>query len=330
MDACMKLTKEQLQNILRAARKPVSGNKPELCQRILANGLSLGGASRSIVSPPAPVPKISPYIPPLRAAVPSVPPPRSPVLTTVRPASPPMAKPMSPLPTVRPMSPPRPASPPTVSSQWSLTPNAPRTLSSLLDEIGTFEDTLALRNRLMEIVQAYRPLPPYVPVPLRGTPFATLQTFVRQDHPMVIDLVNVFNHDDTDEFEAFLDNQRMSLDAFLNSGFFTVPVNIEIRPNDILRIDDYRDNGLYYVYDDNGTLMVVATPGNYMLPSEALGMLEQYNVQNQEDFANIYEVDPYVLDLFGIKLNGEDLNFASEDNGQIGEPGVYSPAPAHA
>ena len=61
MEACMKLTKSQLQDILRKAGKPVSGNKPELCQRIFDNGLSLTvGSSSPRTVLPSPVRSRSP------------------------------------------------------------------------------------------------------------------------------------------------------------------------------------------------------------------------------------------------------------------------------
>lgn len=206
-------------------------------------------------------------------------------------------------------------------------------MADLLAELSTFPDSAGLRSRLADLVRAYRPSAGYVhPISprsadvapaYRGSPFATLQTFVRQNHPMVIDLSDVFL-EDNDEVEEFRDRERMPLREFLDSGFFSMPIEIEIRPDDILMIDEYRDNGLYFVYeDDNGEIMVVKTPGDYMLPPEALGMLEMYNVQNEDDFIKVYDVEPYALDLFGIEAYGM---FANVYNGQIGDPGVYEPS----
>lgn len=318
METCLKLTKKQLEDILRAAGKPISGTKAELCQRILNNHLSLNVLPFINLSKLTTQPTVS---------------------STRRPVSPVKYGPPIPIvlkrtSTVRPISPPRHVPPPKqvpLSSTIALpTPivlprstvspaQMPQTeIHDLLAEIATFEPSFSLRDHLADIALIYRPQPGYIAPP--RTTFATLQNFVRQNHPMVIDLVSDFTGDD-----LFRDRERMPLNEFLGSGF-SVPINIEIRPDDILMIDEFGDNGLYYVYDHNGELMVVKTPGDYMLPHEALDMLERYNVQNRDDFANIYQVDPFLLDLTGI----DNYAFADEDVGPVGEPGVYNPRVPHA
>ena len=96
--------------------------------------------------------------------------------------------------------------------------------------------------------------------------------------------------------------------------------NINVNKYDIIQTDEYRDNGLYFVYGRNGLLYVIQTPGNYSLPEQALPMLQQYNVRTQDDFYRIDGVQQGDLDLFGIQLGGEDYSFANDES-EIGEEG---------
>lgn len=80
MEDCLQLTKVQLQDILRTAGKPISGNKPELCKRILDNNLSLTSASQSVGRVPIPMPvgvRSSPRVVPVMRPLS---PPRAPVV----------------------------------------------------------------------------------------------------------------------------------------------------------------------------------------------------------------------------------------------------------
>jgi len=80
----------------------------------------------------------------------------------------------------------------------------------------------------------------------------------------------------------------MTLETF--RGYF--PDNLEdlnIQVNDILQTDDYRDNGLFYVYTGpDNELYVVKTPGDYKWPYQAVPMLEQLHIENIDDVERLY------------------------------------------
>jgi hypothetical protein len=77
-----------------------------------------------------------------------------------------------------------------------------------------------------------------------------------------------------------------------------------LRPHDILDVDGYRDNGFYYVFERDGELWIIPTPGNYCLPKEALPMLKQFLVRYQEDLWSLYGDGP--IDVFGFKVTDDE------------------------
>ena len=157
--------------------------------------------------------------------------------------------------------------------------------------------------------------PPTPPTPKMG------------ERPLIIDLTEYV---DTPDAQEVTPAQRLTnvtgsilLSEFL-SYFPDELANLIVHEYDIIRTDDYRDNGLYFVFDQDGKRYVIQTPGNYMIAEQALPMLQRYNVKTQDDFDHIYEVHQGELDLYGIRLENDDYSFAQYDY-QIGTDGFYDP-----
>lgn len=168
------------------------------------------------------------------------------------------------------------------------------------------------------------PTPPTPPIP-HAPP--TPPTPEMSKRPLIIDLTEYV---DTPNAQGVTPAQRLAdvtgaipLSDFL-SYFPDELANLIVLEDDIIRTDDYRDNGLYFVFDQDGKRYVIQTPGNYMIAEQALPMLQRYNVKTQSDFDHIYEVQQGELDLYGIKLENDDYSFAQYDY-QIGTDGFFDP-----
>ena len=119
-------------------------------------------------------------------------------------------------------------------------------------------------------------------------------------HHQIIDLTEYMNVPNTQGITPSQQLESMTgpvpLRKFLDS-FPIALTNLIVHEDDILRTDDYRDNGLYFVFDQDGKRYVIQTSGNYMLPEQALYMLHRYNVRTLDDFLCIYGVQREELDL---------------------------------
>ena len=146
-------------------------------------------------------------------------------------------------------------------------------------------------------------------------------------HHQIIDLTEYMNVPNTQGITPSQQLESMTgpvpLRKFLDS-FPIALTNLIVHEDDILRTDDYRDNGLYFVFDQDGKRYVIQTSGNYMLPEQALYMLHRYNVRTLDDFLCIYGVQREELDLLGIQQAGEDYLFAEEES-EIGQSNIYNP-----
>ena len=177
------------------------------------------------------------------------------------------------------------------------------------------------RKQRVPVTRTMEPIVEY------STPEEPTEEPVEESPQQIIDLTEYVNMPNQEgmraEYELSGKTGPIPLDKFLS--YFPPGISrVGVNKYDIIRTDDYRDNGLYFVYGRNGQRYVIQTPGDYLLPEEALPMLQQHNVRTQDDFYRVYGVQSGELDLFGIELVGKDFPFA-EDEDQIQEGEFYDP-----
>ena len=195
-------------------------------------------------------------------------------------------------------------------------------LEAELQARGVLDYKARLREFLIELIKEDDVARASLPTEGEGSPEEPLG----EPHQQIIDLT---------EYAEIPDEQGITPEERLKSitgqflltdflSFFPPEVaTLIVHENDIIRTSDYRDNGLYFVFDYDGQRYVIQTPGNYMIPQEALPMLQQYNVRTQSDFNRIYGDSD--LDIYGIRLVDQDYPFAGDES-EIGtEEEIYDP-----